>query len=153
MLNEGLNNAQHEVQVIETAQEGAVARHLPRPRVAASSFRRRCLQLHCDRGISILVFLLVLLRVAYMPNADVGTICDLRLCLAPDGKARDDAADRPAAMRLRTSVAVSRPAPRSRRSVSKSTAPVATRAGRRDAKATASRNIDPQSVSAASCSA
>ena len=76
MLNEGLNNQlEHEVQVIEAAQEGAVARHFAEVRAwriklsDADAFNWTAIE-----GLSILVFLLVLLRVAYMPNADVGTI-------------------------------------------------------------------------------
>jgi hypothetical protein len=76
MLNEGLNNQlEHEVQVIEAAQEGAVARHFAEVRAwriklsDADAFNWTAIE-----ALSILVFLLVLLRVAYMPNADVGTI-------------------------------------------------------------------------------
>jgi ABC-type multidrug transport system fused ATPase/permease subunit len=76
MLNEGLNNQlEQEVQVIEAAQEGAVTRHFAELRgwriklSDADAFNWTTIE-----GLSILVFLLVLLRVAYMPNADVGTI-------------------------------------------------------------------------------
>jgi ABC transporter transmembrane region len=76
MLNEGLNNQlEHEVQVIETAQEGAVARHFAEVRSwrvklsDADAFNWTTIE-----GFSILVFLLVLVRVAYMPSVDVGTI-------------------------------------------------------------------------------
>ncbi|MFZ0457157.1 MAG: ABC transporter six-transmembrane domain-containing protein [Rhodoplanes sp.] len=76
MLNEGLNNQlEHEVQVIETAQEGAVARHFAEVRAwrvklsDADAFSWTAIE-----ALSILVFLLVLLRVTFMPNADVGTI-------------------------------------------------------------------------------
>lgn len=76
MLNEGLNNQlEHEVQMIEAAQEGAVARHFAEVRAwrvklsDADAFNWTAIE-----ALSILVFLLVLLRVAYMPNADVGTI-------------------------------------------------------------------------------
>jgi hypothetical protein len=76
MLNEGLNNQlEHEVQVIETAQEGPVSRHFAEVRgwriklSDADAFNWTAIE-----GFSILAFLLVLLRVAYMPNADVGTI-------------------------------------------------------------------------------
>ena len=76
MLNEGLNNQlEHEVQVIETAQEGAVARHFAEVRAwrvklsDADAFNWTAIE-----ALSILVFLLVLLRVTFMPNADVGTI-------------------------------------------------------------------------------
>jgi ABC transporter transmembrane region len=54
-LNEGLNNQlEEEVQVIEAAQDA--------------------LNWTGIEGLAMLVFLLVLLRVAYMPNADVGTV-------------------------------------------------------------------------------
>lgn len=76
MLNEGLNNQlEHEVQVIDAAQEGAVARHFAEVRAwrvklsDADAFNWTAIE-----ALSILVFLLVLLRVAYMPNAEVGTI-------------------------------------------------------------------------------
>jgi ABC-type multidrug transport system fused ATPase/permease subunit len=76
MLNEGLNNQlEHEVQVIDAAQEGAVARHFAEVRAwriklsDADAFNWTAIE-----GLSVLVFLLVLLRVAYMPNADVGGI-------------------------------------------------------------------------------
>jgi ABC-type multidrug transport system fused ATPase/permease subunit len=76
MLNEGLNNQlEHEVQVIDAAQEGAVVRHFAEVRAwrvklsDADAFNWTAIE-----GLSILVFLLVLLRVAYMPNADVGGI-------------------------------------------------------------------------------
>jgi hypothetical protein len=76
MLNEGLNNQlEHEVQIIDAAQEGAVTRHFAEVRAwrvklsDADAFNWTAIE-----GLSILVFLLVLLRVAYMPNAEVGTI-------------------------------------------------------------------------------
>jgi hypothetical protein len=76
MLNEGLNNQlEQEVQVIEAAQEGAVTRHFSEVRAwrvklsDADAFNWTAIE-----GLSILVFLLVLLRVTYMPNADLGTI-------------------------------------------------------------------------------
>jgi hypothetical protein len=76
MLNEGLNNQlEHEVQIIDAAQEGAVTRHFAEVRgwrvklSDADAFNWTAIE-----GLSILVFLLVLLRVAYMPNAEVGTI-------------------------------------------------------------------------------
>jgi hypothetical protein len=76
MLNEGLNNQlEDEVKVIEAAQEGAVARHFAdvrgwRIRLSdADAFNWTTIEV-----LSILVFLLVLLRVAFMPGADVGTI-------------------------------------------------------------------------------
>jgi ABC-type multidrug transport system fused ATPase/permease subunit len=76
ILNEGLNNQlEHEVQVIDAAQEGAVVRHFAEVRAwrvklsDADAFNWTAIE-----GLSILVFLLVLLRVAYMPNADVGGI-------------------------------------------------------------------------------
>jgi ABC-type multidrug transport system fused ATPase/permease subunit len=76
MLNEGLNNQlEHEVQVIEAAEEGAVARHF----AAVRAWRVKlsdadAINWTAIEGLSILVFLLVLLRVATMPNAEVGTI-------------------------------------------------------------------------------
>jgi hypothetical protein len=76
MLNEGLNNElEHEVRVIEGAQEKDVARHFAEVR----SWRVKlsdadALNWVAIEGLSILVFLLVLLRVAYMPNANVGGI-------------------------------------------------------------------------------
>jgi hypothetical protein len=76
MLNEGLNNQlENEVQVIEAAREDAVARHFAEVRAwrvklsDADAFNWTAIE-----GLSILVFLLVLLRIAYIPNADVGTI-------------------------------------------------------------------------------
>jgi ABC-type multidrug transport system fused ATPase/permease subunit len=76
MLNEGLNNQlEHEAQVIDAAQEGAVAHHFAEVRAwrvelsDADAFNWTAIE-----GLSILVFLLVLLRVAYMPNADIGGI-------------------------------------------------------------------------------
>ena len=76
MLNERLNNQlEHEVQVIEAAQEGTVTHHFAEVRTwriklsDADAFNWTAIE-----ALSILVFLLVLLRVAYMPNADVGTI-------------------------------------------------------------------------------
>jgi hypothetical protein len=76
MLNEGLNNQlEHEVQVIEAAQEGAVARHFAEVRAWRVKLSDAdALNWTAIEGQSILVFLVVLLRVAYMPNADVGTI-------------------------------------------------------------------------------
>ena len=61
--------------MIEAAQEGAVTRHFAEVRAwrvklsDADAFNWTAIE-----GLSILVFLLVLLRVTYMPNADVGTI-------------------------------------------------------------------------------
>ncbi len=76
MLNEGLNNQlEQEVQVIEAVQEKAIARHFAEVRAwrvklsDADAFNWTMIE-----GLSILAFLLVLLRVTYMPNADVGTI-------------------------------------------------------------------------------
>ena len=76
MLNEGLNNQlEQEVQAIEAAQEGAVTRHFAEVRAwrvklsDSDAFNWTAIE-----GLSILGFLLVLLRVTYMPNADVGTI-------------------------------------------------------------------------------
>jgi ABC transporter transmembrane region/Transposase IS116/IS110/IS902 family len=76
MLNEGLNNQlEQEVQAFETAREEAVARHFADVRAwrvklsDADAFNWTATE-----GLSILVFLLVLPRVTYLPNADVGTI-------------------------------------------------------------------------------
>ena len=76
MLNQGLNNQlEHEVQVIERAQEEAVTGHFAEVRAwriklsDADAFNWTAIE-----GLSILAFLLVLLRVAHLPNADVGTI-------------------------------------------------------------------------------
>ena len=76
MLNEGLNNQlEHEVRVVEAAQEGAVTSHFAEVRAwrvklsDADALNWTAIEL-----LSILVFLLVLLRVTYMPNVDVGTI-------------------------------------------------------------------------------
>ena len=76
MLNEGLNNQlEHEVQVIEAAQEGAVTRHFAEVRAWRVKLSDAdALNWTAIEGLSILVFLLVLLRVTYMPHADVGTI-------------------------------------------------------------------------------
>ena len=76
MLNEGLNNQlEHEVQVIEAAQEDAVARHFAEVRAWRVKLSDAdALNWTAIEGLSILVFLLVLLRVIYMPSADVGTI-------------------------------------------------------------------------------
>jgi hypothetical protein len=76
MLNEGLNNQlEHEVQVIDQVQEGAVTRHFAEVRgwrVKLSD--ADALNWTAIGALSILAFLLVLLRVTYMPNVDVGTI-------------------------------------------------------------------------------
>jgi hypothetical protein len=75
-LNEGLNNQlEHEVQVIDAVQEGAVTRHFAEVR----AWRVKLSDAHAFNwtaieALSILVFLLVLLRVGYMPNAEFGTI-------------------------------------------------------------------------------
>ena len=76
MLNEGLNNQlEHEVQVIEAAQEGALTSHFAEVRgwrvklSDADAFNWTAIE-----GLSILAFLLVLLRVTYLPNPDVGSI-------------------------------------------------------------------------------
>ena len=76
MLNEGLNNQlEQEVQAIEAAQARVVTRHFAEVRAwriklsDADAFNWTAIE-----GLSILGFLLVLLRVTYMPNADVGTI-------------------------------------------------------------------------------
>ena len=76
MLNEGLNNQlEQEVQVIEAAREGAVTRHFAEVRAWRVKLSDAdALNWTAIEGLSILVFLLVLLRVTYMPNADVGTI-------------------------------------------------------------------------------
>jgi len=76
MLNEGLNNQlEEEVQVIEAAQEGAVIRHFGEVRAWRVKLSDAdALNWTAIEGLSILVFLVVLLRLAYMPNADVGTI-------------------------------------------------------------------------------
>ena len=75
-LNVGLNNQlEHEVQVVEAAREDAVVRHFAEVRSwrvklsDADAFNWTIIE-----GLSILVFLLVLLRVTYMPDANVGTI-------------------------------------------------------------------------------
>jgi ABC-type multidrug transport system fused ATPase/permease subunit len=76
MLNEGLNNQlEHEVRIVDAAREADVARHFGDVRAwrvklsDADAFNWTAIE-----ALSILVFLLVLLRVAYMPDADVGTI-------------------------------------------------------------------------------
>jgi ABC-type multidrug transport system fused ATPase/permease subunit len=76
MLNQGLNNQlEDEVQVIEGAQEGAVIRHFAEVRAwriklsDADAFNWTAIE-----GLSVVVFLLVLLRVAHLSNTDVGTI-------------------------------------------------------------------------------
>ena len=75
-LNEGLNNQlEHEVQVIGAAREAEVARHFAEVRAwrvklsDADAFNWTAIE-----GFSMLAFLLVLLRVAYMPGVEVGTI-------------------------------------------------------------------------------
>jgi ABC-type multidrug transport system fused ATPase/permease subunit len=76
MLNEGLNNQiEREVQIVDAAQEDAVVRHFAEVR----SWRVKlsdadAINWTMIEGLSILVFLLVLLRVTYMPDVDVGTI-------------------------------------------------------------------------------
>ena len=76
MLNEGLNNQlEEEVQVIEAAKEGAVIRHFGEVRAWRVKLSDAdALNWTAIEGLSILVFLVVLLRLAYMPSADVGTI-------------------------------------------------------------------------------
>jgi hypothetical protein len=76
MLNEGLNNQlEHEVQVIEAAQAGAVTHHFDAVRTWRVKLSDAdALNWTAIEGLSILMFLLVLLRVTYLPNADVGTI-------------------------------------------------------------------------------
>jgi ABC-type multidrug transport system fused ATPase/permease subunit len=76
MLNEGLNTQlEQEVQVIEAAQEKSVTHHFAEVRgwrvklSDADAFNWTAIE-----GLSIVVFLLVLLRVTYMPGADVGTV-------------------------------------------------------------------------------
>lgn len=75
-LNEGLNNQlEHEVQVIQTAEKDAVAHHFAEVR----SWRVKlsdadAINWTMIEGLSILTFLLVLLRVTYMPDVAVGTI-------------------------------------------------------------------------------
>lgn len=76
MLNEGLNNQlEEEVQVVQAAQEQAVTSHF----AAVRDWRVKlsdadALNWTAIEGLSILVFLVVLLRVTYMANTDVGTI-------------------------------------------------------------------------------
>jgi ABC-type multidrug transport system fused ATPase/permease subunit len=76
MLNEGLNNQlEHEVRIVDAAKESEVAQHFTEVRSwrvklsDADAFNWTAIE-----GLSILVFLLVLIRVAYMPGAEVGTI-------------------------------------------------------------------------------
>lgn len=75
-LNERLNNQlEHEVQIVDTAQEDAVVRHFAEVR----SWRVKlsdadAINWTMIEGLSILTFLLVLLRVTYMPGVEVGTI-------------------------------------------------------------------------------
>ncbi len=75
-LNEGLNNQlEQEVQVIDAAEKGAVSRHFGEVRAWRVKLSDAdALNWTAIEGLSILVFLLVLLRVTYMPGADVGTI-------------------------------------------------------------------------------
>jgi len=75
-LNEGLNNQlEHEVRVVEAAREEAVVRHFAEVRSwrvklsDADAFNWTMIE-----GLSMLTFLLVLLRVTYMSGVDVGTI-------------------------------------------------------------------------------
>jgi ABC-type multidrug transport system fused ATPase/permease subunit len=76
MLNEGLNNQlEEEVRVVQAAQEQAVTSHF----AAVRDWRVKlsdadALNWTAIEGLSILVFLVVLLRVTYMANTDVGTI-------------------------------------------------------------------------------
>ena len=76
MLNEGLNNQlEHEVQVIEAAQEEPVTRHFAEVRTWRIKLSDAdALNWTAIEVLSILVFLLVLLRVTYIPDADVGNI-------------------------------------------------------------------------------
>jgi hypothetical protein len=80
MLNRGSTTSSAGGQAIEAAQEN---RHPPFRRgahLARQALRRRCLQLDGDRGLSILVFLLVLLRVGlYAERRRRHHLCDLRL--------------------------------------------------------------------------
>jgi ABC-type multidrug transport system fused ATPase/permease subunit len=76
MLNEGLNNQlEHEVRIVDAAKEAEVAQHF----TAVRGWRVKlsdadALNWTAIEVLSILVFLLVLVRVATMPGADVGTI-------------------------------------------------------------------------------
>jgi hypothetical protein len=76
MLNAGLNNQlEHEVQVINGAQPDAVRRHFTEVRswrVKLSDADAR--NWTAIEALSMLVFVLVLLRVNYLPNAEAGTI-------------------------------------------------------------------------------
>jgi ABC-type multidrug transport system fused ATPase/permease subunit len=76
MLNEGLNNQlEHEVRIVDAAREGDVGHHFAEVRSwrvklsDADAFNWTAIEV-----LSIIVFVLVLVRVATMPGADVGTI-------------------------------------------------------------------------------
>jgi len=75
-LNVGLNNQlEHEVRVVDAAKEGDVVQHF----TAVRTWRVKlsdadALNWTAIEVLSIVVFLLVLLRVVYMVGADVGTI-------------------------------------------------------------------------------
>ena len=75
-LNRGLNDQlEREVQVIDTAQERTVTQHFTEVRTWRVKLSDAdALNWTAIEVLSMLVFLLVLLRVTYMPNADVGTI-------------------------------------------------------------------------------
>jgi hypothetical protein len=76
VLNEGLNNQlEEEVRVIEAAQEGDVPRHFD----AVRAWRVKLSDLDAFNwtaieGLSILAFLVVLVRVSSLPNLDVGNV-------------------------------------------------------------------------------
>lgn len=76
LLNEGLNNQlEHEVRVIEGAEAGEVARHFEAVRAWRVKLSDAdALNWTAIEGLSIFGFLLVLIRVTYVPDADVGTI-------------------------------------------------------------------------------
>ena len=76
MLNEGLNNQlEHEVQIVDAAREPEVAHHFAEVRAWRVKLSDAdALNWTAIEVLSILVFLLVLLRVAYMPGTEVGTI-------------------------------------------------------------------------------
>jgi len=76
MLNEGLNNQlEHEVQVIDAAQEAAVTRHFSEVRGWRIKLSDAdALNWTAIEALSILVFILILFRVAYMPDVTVGAI-------------------------------------------------------------------------------
>jgi hypothetical protein len=76
-LNKGLNNQlEHEVRIIDAAERQGVADHFAEVRAwriklsDADAFNWTAIE-----AMSMLVFVLVLLRVAYLPNPEAGTIC------------------------------------------------------------------------------